>query len=74
MSVPVGLINEIDGLAPEDEKWLTKAKKVHASLKAHIQEDEGEIFPRISKVWDEARLKRAGTKMKEMKSKKVDAV
>ena len=67
------LINEIDGLAPEDEKWLTKVKKVHASLKAHIQEEEGEIFPRISKVWDEARLKQAGAKMKEMKSKKVGA-
>ena len=68
-----GLMDEIEDLLPQDEKWLTKVKQVHASLKTHIQEEEGEIFPRISKVWDEARLEQAGTQMKEMKSKQVDA-
>jgi len=67
------LISEIESLAPEDEEWLTKVKEVHGSLEKHIQEEEGEIFPRISKVWDDARLKQAGTQMKEMKSKKADA-
>jgi iron-sulfur cluster repair protein YtfE (RIC family) len=67
------LISEIESLAPEAEEWLTKVKEVHGSLEKHIQEEEGEIFPRISKVWDDARLKQAGTQMKEMKSKKADA-
>ena len=68
-----GLIDEIEDLAPEDEEWLAKVKNVHASLKTHIQEEEGEIFPRISKVWDAARLEQAGTKMNEMKSRKKTA-
>jgi iron-sulfur cluster repair protein YtfE (RIC family) len=67
------LIGEIDELEPEDDKWLTKVKKVHEGLLNHIQEEEGDIFPRISKVWDEARLTQAGKKMQEMKSKKADA-
>jgi hemerythrin superfamily protein len=52
---------------------MAKVKAVHASLETHIREEEGEIFPRISKVWDEARLEQAGKQMKEMKSKKAHA-
>jgi iron-sulfur cluster repair protein YtfE (RIC family) len=68
-----GLIGEIDELDPEDDTWLAKVKKVHESLANHIQEEEGEIFPRISKVWNEARLAQAGKKMQEMKAEKADA-
>jgi hemerythrin-like domain-containing protein len=68
-----GLIEEIDDLDPEDEEWLSTVKKVHTSLKTHIQEEEEEIFPRIGKVWDEARLNDAGAKMEQMKSKKAAA-
>ena len=67
------LIGEIDELDPEDDKWLAKVKKVHESLAGHIQEEEGDIFPRISKVWDEARLAQAGKKMEEMKAEEADA-
>lgn len=67
------LMNEIDGLAPEDAKWLKKVTEVHTSLKTHIEEEEGNIFPRISKVWDEARLEQAGTEMKEMKAEATGA-
>ena len=67
------LIGEIDELEPEDDKWLTKVKNVHEGVLNHIQEEEGDIFPRISKLWDEARLTQAGKKMQEMKSKKADA-
>ena len=62
------LMAEIDRLAPEDDKWLKKVTEVHKSLKNHIEEEEGHIFPRIGKVWDEARLEQAGAEMKEMKS------
>jgi hemerythrin-like domain-containing protein len=67
------LIGEIDELDPEGAEWLAMVKKVHESLANHIQEEEGEIFPRISKVWDEARLVKAGKKMQEMKEEKADA-
>jgi iron-sulfur cluster repair protein YtfE (RIC family) len=49
-------------------------KEVHAALEHHIQEEEGTIFPKISKVWDENRLERAGTQMAEMKSKHMGRV
>ena len=62
-----GLIKEVGKLDPEDASWLTKLKVVHASLESHIREEEQDIFPRISKVWNETKLKEAGTEMKEMK-------
>jgi iron-sulfur cluster repair protein YtfE (RIC family) len=66
-----GLIKELAKLDPEDASWLTKLKAVHASLESHIREEEQDIFPRISKAWDETKLEQAGTEMQEMKAKKV---
>jgi len=62
-----GLLEAIRQLRPEDSAWLGKVKEVHGALEHHIQEEEGTIFPKISKVWDESRLERAGTQMAEMK-------
>jgi uncharacterized integral membrane protein len=69
-----GLLEAIHRLRPEDSPWLGKVKEVHAALEHHIQEEEGTIFPKISKVWDENRLERAGTQMAEMKSKHMGRV
>ncbi|MDP2702086.1 MAG: hemerythrin domain-containing protein [Candidatus Rokubacteria bacterium] len=66
-----GLIEDMSELDPETASWLTKLKAVHANLKSHIREEEQDIFPRISKVWDETKLKQAGAEMKEMKAKKL---
>ena len=64
-----GLLKEMGKLDPREAPWLTKLKAVHANLETHIREEEQDIFPRISKVWDEKRLERAGTAMREMKEK-----
>ena len=69
-----GLIKELGKLDAKDASWLTKLKAVHASLESHIREEEQDIFPRISKVWDDTKLKQAGTEMKEMKAKKLATV
>jgi iron-sulfur cluster repair protein YtfE (RIC family) len=66
-----GLIKAMRTLEPEATTWLTKLKAVHASLEDHIREEEQDIFPRISKVWDEAKLKQAGTDLEEMNAKKL---
>ena len=67
------LMDEIEDLDAEDDEWLDTVKEVHASLEAHIQEEEGTIFPRISRVWDGSRLDQAGRQLEEMKSRKAGA-
>jgi uncharacterized integral membrane protein len=63
------LLEAIRGLHPDESAWMGKVKEVYTSLEHHIQEEEGTIFPRISKACDENRLERAGAQMAEMKSK-----
>jgi uncharacterized protein len=67
------LMEEIEDLEPESPEWLEKVTEVHTSLRAHIQEEEGTIFPRLPGVWDAARLERAGRELEEMKASKVSA-
>ena len=69
-----GLLKELGQLDAKDASWLTQLKAVHASLESHIREEEQDIFPRISKVWGDTKLKQAGTEMKEMKAKKLATV
>jgi hemerythrin-like domain-containing protein len=66
-----GLIKEMETLKSEHASWLTKLKAVHASLESHIREEEQDIFPRITKVWDDKKLKQVGADLKEMKAKKL---
>jgi len=63
-----GLMEEIEELDAKEEAWLAKVKEVHARLKAHIAEEEGTIFPRISHAWDKARLEKAGAMLEEMQA------
>jgi uncharacterized integral membrane protein len=68
------LLEVIRYLRPEEAAWLGKVKEVHMSLERHIREEEGTIFPRISKACDENRLERAGAQMADMKSKHMGRV
>jgi iron-sulfur cluster repair protein YtfE (RIC family) len=65
------LMAEIEELDGKDERWLAKVKEVHSSLESHIEQEEGDIFPRIGKVWDRTRLERAGSELERMKAREV---
>ena len=62
------VIKQVDGLGNDDGRRLEKLNEIHKSLEAHIREEEDEIFPRISRAWDQSRLEQAGTKMEQMHS------
>jgi hemerythrin-like domain-containing protein len=66
-----GLIKEIDRLDPSDDKWLQTVKKLHGALEQHIRKEEQEIWPKIERTWDPARLEEAGRQMEEMHRKKA---
>jgi len=68
------LIEELGGIEAEEERWLDLVKAVQSKLENHIREEEGEIFPRIAKVWDKGRREEAGKRMNEMKAQKLGPV
>ena len=67
-------IAELEQKDPADAAWLTQLKKIHASLKDHIKEEEGTIFPAIPGIWPAAKLEEAGASMAAEKQRKLKAV
>jgi len=65
------LIDEIDGLDPTSEEWLDKVEELLEALEHHIEEEEGDIWPRIQRVWDQAKLDQAGDHMATIKREKM---
>ena len=64
------LIATIDQKSPQERAWLDTVKKLHSALEHHIREEEDEVWPKIEKTWDTARLEEAGKKMEAMKTGK----
>jgi hemerythrin-like domain-containing protein len=65
-----GLIEQTERLEPKEARWLATVRQIHDALQKHIQEEEGEIFPRIARAWDHDRLEKAGAEMRDMKAGK----
>jgi hemerythrin-like domain-containing protein len=67
------LVGQMESLDPAEAAWVAKVKAVAVSLEKHIREEEGDVLPRIGKVWDKKQLAEAGAEMKEMKAEKLHA-
>ena len=65
------LIEEIDGLDPTADEWIEKVEELRETLEHHIQEEEGDIWPRIEQAWDGSKLERAGQQMEVLKREKT---
>ena len=57
------LLGELAALAPDDETWGAKAKVMQENLEHHIEEEEGEMFPKARRVFDAAELEELGARM-----------
>ena len=66
-----GLIKETEGLDPEDARWLATVRQIKSALENHIRQEEQDIFPRIGRIWDRARLDEAGREMSQSKGEKA---
>jgi hemerythrin-like domain-containing protein len=64
------LIEEISALKPGDEAWAPKIKVLQENTEHHIEDEEGELFPRVRKIWDAARRTQVGRQMQEEKLKR----
>ena len=67
-------IAKLEAIEPSKPEWLTQLKTIHASLADHIKEEETEILPGVAKIWDAAKLERAGSAMAEEKERKLQGV
>ena len=67
------LIEEISALEPSAEEWAPKIKVLQENTEHHIEEEEGELFPKVRKIWDTAKREQVGHQMEEMKERQQKA-
>jgi hemerythrin-like domain-containing protein len=62
------LLGEIARLKPSAEEWEPKITVLQENTEHHIEEEEGELFPKVRKIWDREMRERVGKEMEEMKA------
>jgi len=67
------LIEEISQLDPADEAWHPKVLVLQENTEHHIKEEEGELFPKVRKIWNTAKREQVGRQMQEMKDRQQKA-
>jgi Hemerythrin HHE cation binding domain. len=63
------LLREISALVEDSEKFEPKLQVLMENITHHVQEEEGEMFPEVEKIFNEAALKELGRQMAEEKKK-----
>ncbi|MBA2253848.1 MAG: hemerythrin domain-containing protein [Chloroflexi bacterium] len=57
------LMGELSALPVDDETWGAKAKVMKENIEHHVEEEEGEMFPKARQVFDDAELRQLGEVM-----------
>jgi hemerythrin superfamily protein len=61
------LLDEISTIETSDEKWMAAFKVFKENLEHHIQEEEGELFPKVQEIFKEDQLSKMGEQMMTLK-------
>ena len=64
------LLQDIAAFDPMTDQWMERVTELQETLEEHIEEEEGDIWPRIQQAWDESKLERAGQEMETLKRQK----
>jgi hemerythrin superfamily protein len=62
------LIEEVQGLTPDDDAWAAKMKVLIESVEHHAEEEEQEMFPEVRKALDKAKLDDMGVRLEARKA------
>jgi hemerythrin superfamily protein len=66
---------EIEKTAFDSEEWAAKFKVMKENIEHHaFEEEEGEMFPKVRKIFKAAELEDMGTRMAELKEQLMDVL
>lgn len=63
------LMSELEGMSAEDEMFDAKVKVLMENVRHHVEEEEGELFPKIEKALGQERLEEMGQRMEQVKER-----
>jgi hemerythrin superfamily protein len=61
------LLNELKAMRPEDELFDARVTVLIENVRHHVEEEEGELFPKIRKAYGPDELEALGERMAEVK-------
>jgi hemerythrin-like domain-containing protein len=61
-------LSELDGLDPAHERYAAKVMVLIESVRHHVEEEEGELFPQVRKSLGKQRLEELGRQLADAKS------
>lgn len=67
------LVDELEGIAFDDEEWGAKFSVIKENIEHHIEEEEGEMFKKARQVFDEDELEALGEQMAQRKQQRSAA-
>jgi hemerythrin-like domain-containing protein len=68
-----GIVAELEVVPVEDETWGAKLTVMKENVEHHMEEEEGDMFPKARKVFDDDELEDLGTRMQERKTQLQEA-
>ncbi|HSB28345.1 MAG TPA: hemerythrin domain-containing protein, partial [Pyrinomonadaceae bacterium] len=67
------LLSELASMSKDSEEWTAKFSVLKENVEHHVEEEEGEMFPKAKKVLSKEDQETLGTRMEEAKNKKAQA-
>ena len=65
------ILEEIADTDPEDERWAAKWKVLKENIEHHIEEEEGDMFPKARKIFDRDELAALGAAMDQIRTESL---
>jgi iron-sulfur cluster repair protein YtfE (RIC family) len=63
------LLAELEAEAKDTEEWKAKLTVLKENVEHHVEEEEGEMFPKAKKVLSKEQIEELGTEMQEAKKR-----
>ncbi|MBA3768299.1 MAG: hemerythrin domain-containing protein [Acidobacteria bacterium] len=68
------LLAELDEMPKDDETWGAKLKVLKENVEHHVEEEEGEMFPKAREVLSPEQIEELGTRMEAAKKEQQKAM
>ncbi len=67
------LLAELDEMSKDEEEWGAKLKVLQENVEHHVEEEEGEMFPKARKVLSEEEVEALGERLEKAKEQQFKA-
>lgn len=62
------IISEIEKLDPTTDEWMKKVTELKEAIEHHVEDEEGDVFPKMEKTFTAAQLNEMGRAVEAAKS------